>query len=70
VASVPRPGLTYCNPAYGRTLAYIYLDANGDREYEHLYNEDLIELKMARTTAFSHAYRREFEAVCPEVSGY
>jgi endonuclease YncB( thermonuclease family) len=80
----PRPRLTSCNPAYGRTLAYVYLDTNGHGEYEHLHNEDLIELGMARTTAFSRAYRREFErvreraelrgtglwAVCPEVSGY
>ncbi len=42
--------------AYGRTLAYLYLD---DGEYEHLYNDDLIGLGLARTT-LSHAYRREF----------
>jgi hypothetical protein len=35
--------------------------ANGDGEYEHLYNGDLITLGLARTTTFSHAYRREFE---------
>ena len=65
--------------AYGRTLAYVYLDANGDGEYE-----DLIELGLARTTTFSHAYRREFERLreeaetkraglwgaCPEVRSY
>ena len=57
--------------------------ANGDGEYEDLFNEDLIELGLARTT-FSHAYRREFERLreeaetkraglwgaCPEVRSY
>jgi hypothetical protein len=47
--------------AYGRTLAYVYLDTEGDGEYEHLYNEDLITEGLACTTTFSHAYRREFE---------
>lgn len=37
------------------------VDANGDGEYEDLFNADLIELGLARTTTFSHAYRREFE---------
>jgi hypothetical protein len=46
--------------AYGRTLAYVYLDTSGDGEYE-----DLIELGLARTT-FSHAYRREFERLREE----
>ena len=35
--------------------------ANGDGEYE-----DLIELGLARTTTFSHAYRREFERLREE----
>jgi endonuclease YncB( thermonuclease family) len=70
--------------AYGRTLAYVYLDADKDGSYEHLFNEDLIEIGLARTTTFSHAYRREFErlreeaetrgaglwAACPEVQNY
>jgi endonuclease YncB( thermonuclease family)/membrane-bound metal-dependent hydrolase YbcI (DUF457 family) len=56
---IPRIGDS--KDAYGRTLAYVYLDTNGDGEYEHLYNEDLITLGLARTTTFSHAYRREFE---------
>ena len=56
---IPRIGDS--EDAYGRTLAYVYLDANGDGEYEHLFNEDLIELGLARTTTFSHEYRREFE---------
>jgi len=78
---IPRIGDS--EDAYGRTLAYVYLDANGDGEYEHLINEDLIELGLARTT-FSHAYRREFERLreeaetkgaglwgaCPEVHYY
>jgi hypothetical protein len=47
--------------AYGRTLAYVYPDTDGDGECEHLYNGDLITLGLARTTTLSHAYRREFE---------
>jgi endonuclease YncB( thermonuclease family) len=47
--------------AYGRTLAYVYLNTDKDGSYEHLFNEDLIELGLARTTTFSHTYRREFE---------
>ncbi len=35
--------------------------ANGDGEYE-----DFIELGLARTTTFSHAYRREFERLREE----
>jgi endonuclease YncB( thermonuclease family) len=56
---IPRIGDS--EDAYGRTLAYVYLDTNGDGEYEHLFNEDLVELGLARTTTFSHAHRREFE---------
>jgi endonuclease YncB( thermonuclease family)/membrane-bound metal-dependent hydrolase YbcI (DUF457 family) len=56
---IPRIGDS--EDAYGRTLAYVYLDTNGDGEYEHLFNEDLLELGLARTTPFSHADRREFE---------
>ncbi len=40
--------------------------ANGDGEYEDLFNEDLIELGLARTTTFSHACRREFERLREE----
>jgi endonuclease YncB( thermonuclease family)/membrane-bound metal-dependent hydrolase YbcI (DUF457 family) len=79
---IPRIGDS--EDAYGRTLAYVYLDANGDGEYEHLFNEDLIELGLARTTTFSHAYRREcgrlreeaetkgagLWSACPEVRSY
>ena len=78
---IPRIGDS--EDAYGRTLAYIYLDTNKDGSYEHLYNDDLIELGLARTTDFSHAHRREFErledeakergaglwSVCPAVDG-
>jgi endonuclease YncB( thermonuclease family) len=56
---IPRIGDS--EDAYGRTLAYVYLDADNDGSYEHLFNEDLVELGFARTTTFSHAYRREFE---------
>ncbi len=79
---IPRIGDS--EDAYGRTLAYVYLDANGDGSYEHSYNEDLLELGLARTTDFSHEHRREYErlregaeesgaglwAACPEVKGY
>ena len=50
----------------GSTLAYIWLDTNRDGRYEHLFNEDLIELGLARTTTFSHEYRREFERLREE----
>jgi endonuclease YncB( thermonuclease family) len=56
---IPRIGDS--EDAYGRTLAYIWLDTNRDGRYEHLFNEDLITLGFARTTTFSHEYRREFE---------
>lgn len=77
---IPRVGDS--EDAYGRTLAYVYLDTDKDGAYEHLFNEDLITLGLARTTTFSHANRREFERLreeaaergtglwgaCPEVS--
>jgi endonuclease YncB( thermonuclease family) len=56
---IPRIGDS--EDAYGRTLAYIWIDTNRDGRYEHLFNEDLITLGLARTTTFSHEYRREFE---------
>jgi endonuclease YncB( thermonuclease family) len=79
---IPRIGDS--EDAYGRTLAYVYLDTDRDGSYEHLFNEDLITLGLARTTTFSHAYRREFERLreeaeargaghwgaCPEVRVY
>jgi endonuclease YncB( thermonuclease family) len=61
---IPRIGDS--EDAYGRTLAYIYLDADGDGSYEHLFNEDLIILGLARTTTFSHTYRRRFERLREE----
>jgi endonuclease YncB( thermonuclease family) len=77
---IPRIGNS--EDAYGRTLAHVYLDTNSDGAYEHLFNEDLITLGLARTTTFSHAYHREFERLredaesrdvglwgaCPDVS--
>ena len=50
----------------------------------HLFKEDLIVLDLARTTTFSHTYRRRFErlreeseergtelwSACPEVTRY
>jgi endonuclease YncB( thermonuclease family) len=61
---IPRIGDS--EDAYGRTLAYVYLDTNKDGTYEHLFNEDLLELGLARTTTFSHAHRREFERLREE----
>ena len=61
---IPRIGDS--EDAYGRTLAYVYLDTDRDGAYEHLFNEDLVELGLARTTTFSHAYRREFERLRQE----
>jgi endonuclease YncB( thermonuclease family) len=79
---IPRIGDS--EDAYGRTLAYVYLDKDGDGSYEHLFNEVLIILGLARTTTFSHTYRREFErlreeaeergtglwSACPGVTSY
>ncbi len=79
---IPRIGDS--EDAYGRTLAYVWLDTNGDGSYEHSFNEDLVELGLARTTDFSHEHRREFERLkeeaeergaglwgaCPSVEGY
>jgi endonuclease YncB( thermonuclease family) len=61
---IPRIGDS--EDAYGRTLSYVYLDADRDGSYEHLFNEDLINLGLARTTTFSHAYRREFKRLREE----
>ena len=41
------------------------VNANGDGEYEDLFNKDLIALGLARTT-FSHACRRECERLREE----
>ena len=40
--------------------------ANGDGEYEDLFNKDLIELGLARITTLSHVCRREFERLREE----
>jgi endonuclease YncB( thermonuclease family)/membrane-bound metal-dependent hydrolase YbcI (DUF457 family) len=61
---IPRIGDS--EDAYGRTLAYLYLDTDGDGRYERLFNEDLVELGLARTTTFAHAHRREFERLREE----
>jgi endonuclease YncB( thermonuclease family) len=61
---IPRIGDS--EDAYGRILAYVYLDTNSDGRYEHLFNEDLLELGLARTTTFSHEHRREFERLREE----
>lgn len=61
---IPRIGDS--EDAYGRTLAYVYLDTDGDGSYERSFNENLVELGLARTTDFSHAHRREFERLREE----
>ena len=50
----------------GRTLAYVYLDTNGDGRYEYRFNEHLISQGLARATSFSHEHRREFERLRKE----
>lgn len=78
---IPRIGDS--EDAYGRTLAYVYLDPGraGDGTYTHSFNLDLLEQGLARTTDFAHTHRREFErareeaeergaglwSACPEV---
>lgn len=47
--------------AYGRMLAYVYLDLDGDQLQEQMFNEQLLEGGYARTTTFAHSYSREFE---------
>jgi hypothetical protein len=42
------------------------LDTNNDGSYQHSFNEDLIELGLARTTDFSHEHRREYERLREE----
>ena len=61
---IPRIGDS--EDAYGRTLAYVYFDADGDGSYERLFEVDLISLGLARTTTFSHAYGRRFERLREE----
>jgi endonuclease YncB( thermonuclease family) len=60
------------------------LDTDRDGSYEHLFNEALIELGLARTTTFSHAHSRDFErlrdearergaglwSTCPNIESY
>jgi endonuclease YncB( thermonuclease family) len=79
---IPRVGDS--EDAYGRTLAYVNLDTDKDGTYEHLFNEDLVTLGLARTTTVSHANRREFErlreqaeergaglwSICPDAESY
>ena len=79
---IPRIGNS--EVAYGRTLAYVYLAPDKNGTYEHSFNEDLIILGLARTTTFSHTYRRKFErlreeaeeggmglwSACPDVISY
>ncbi len=61
---VPRLGDS--EDAYGRTLAYLYIDLNDDGEYEHRFNEDLLNLGLARTTAFAHTYSRRFSTLAEQ----
>ena len=58
---VPRIGDS--EDAYGRTLAYVWIDGDGDSSFEHLFNEDLFRLGYARTTLFAHTYSRRFSAL-------
>ena len=58
---VPRIGDS--EDAYGRTLAYVWVDQDGDGAFEHLFNEALLQLGYARTTSFAHTYSRRFSAL-------
>ena len=61
IVRLEMPRIGDSEDAYGRTLAYVYLNPGKDGSYEHLFNEDLIERGLARTTTFPHTYLREFE---------
>ena len=52
------------DPSQSASIKVVY--ANGDGEYEHLFNKDLIELGLTRITTFSDACRREFERLREE----
>ncbi len=58
---VPRIGDS--EDAYGRTLAYVYTDDDGDGTYDHPFNEDLLRLGLARPTTFAHTYSRRYENI-------
>lgn len=58
---IPRIGDS--QDAYDRTLAYVYIDQDGDGHYEHLFNEDLLRFGLARTTSFAHTYSRRFQTL-------
>lgn len=57
---------SFCLRVLVATRAYVYLDTNDDVRYEHSFNEDLLELGLARSTDFSHEHRREFERLREE----
>lgn len=57
------PHLSDSEDDYGRTLAYVYTDADNDGEYDHLFNRDLLALGLARTSDFPHTYTRDFSSV-------
>jgi endonuclease YncB( thermonuclease family) len=61
VVRLEMPRVGDSEDAYGRTLAYVYFDADKDGSHDHLFNEDLIARGLARTTTFPHTYLREFE---------
>jgi hypothetical protein len=52
------------DPSLSASIKVVY--ANGDGEYDDLFNKDIIELGLPRTTTFSHEYRREFERLQEE----
>ncbi len=61
VVKLETPRLGDATDAYGRMLAYVYLDLDGDQLQEEMFNMDLVEDGYARTTTFAHSYSREFE---------
>jgi len=61
IVRLEMPRIGGSEDAYGRTLAYVYFNTENDGFYAHLFNEDLIERGLARTTTFPRTYLREFE---------
>ncbi|MFQ6111293.1 MAG: metal-dependent hydrolase [Nitrospinota bacterium] len=59
VVKLTRSTFGQIRDAYGRLLAYVWVDLDGDGSLE-LFNRVLLERGYARTTGFNHDLRREF----------
>jgi endonuclease YncB( thermonuclease family) len=58
VVKLEVPRIEDSEDAYGRALAYVWVDQDGDGSYE-----DLLRLGYTRTTSFAHTYSRRFLAL-------